>query len=206
MHLKYAILFPLCAFFIPGSEAQTLSYLSLQGGVFFPIRCYHSTHPDNPNAGYAKPGFKFTLQYTRSVRSRLGLTAALIYFTNPVDRIYRSREKQNHYQSLALVAGPSFLSDPRNNWHYESRLLAGIAKVLTPELRLEKGILLPRQSVCAFTWQLEVAILKQLTPKDWLLLKADHQQLKPQFKHSGTRKTEQHMLGIGLSPGAEYSL
>jgi len=180
------------------------SFLSFHAGVSFPIICYGSSDINSSTAGFAKPGFIFDLGYVYRFNTNLGVTGSLFYCSNKAgNNNVQASSSPGSYRFFGILAGPFITKNLASRWDGDIRLLAGVARVLTPNLRHEGETILNENKATAFTWGGGLAIRYQLSDKSFLSLKTDHINLKPQFnlKPGETGKGEQHIVVMNVDAG-----
>ncbi len=178
------------------------SYLSFHAGVSFPIVCYASTSFSNKNAGFAKPGFTVDITYGYRFARYTGIAGSLFYSGNKTRNDLLAGSGKEGYRYFGIVAGPMLIKKLSSKWEGDIRFMAGIAKALSPELVHHEEVLLNKEGATAFVWTAGAGIRYSLSDKTYLSFKADHTQLKPQFKTNGSaQKSEQHIVVINVDAG-----
>ena len=180
------------------------SYLAISAGLAVPIMCYASKDVNNPDAGFAKPGFSIDLGYAYRFNNTVGVTGSVFYMINKAGSgNVKAVSSPGSFRVLGLMAGPMLTANFSNRWAGDVKFLAGIAKTMTPELQYQDETLLNRYSATAFTWGGTAGLRYDLNDHTFLNLQAGHINLKPQFKKKAgeTGKSEQHIVLMNFDAG-----
>ena len=185
------------------------SYLVINAGVAVPIMCYASKDVNNPDAGFAKPGFSIDLGYAYRFNKTLGITGSVFYTINKAGSSnVKAITSPGTFRVFGLMAGPVLTANFSDRWAGDVKFLAGIAKTMTPELQYRDETLLNRYGATAFSWGGTAGLRYDLNKHTFLNLQAGHINLKPQFKKKAgeTGKGEQHIVLMNFDAGVGWKL
>lgn len=180
------------------------SYLVINAGVAVPIMCYASKDVNNPDAGFAKPGFNFDLGYAYRFNNTAGITGSVFYTINRAGSgDVKAVSTPGSFRVVGLMAGPVLTANFSGRLTGDIKFIAGIAKTFTPELQYGDETLLNRRNATAFTWGGTAGLRYDLNGHTFLNLQAGHINLKPQFKKKAgeTGKSEQHIVLMNFDAG-----
>jgi hypothetical protein len=183
------------------------SYLVVSAGVAVPILCYGSKNVNNPNAGFAKPGFSIDLNYSYRFNNTIGIAGTVFYaFNKAGSAAVKAVSSPGSYRLVGLLAGPVLSRNFSDRWAGDIKFIAGITRSMTPELQYGDQILLDDHSVNAFTWSGGIALRYNLSGNTFLQLKTDHINLKPKFKLQAgeSGRNEQHIVLMNVDAGVGW--
>ncbi len=184
----------------PGKER---SMISVNAGIAVPIMCYASNEVNNPDAGFAKPGFIFDFAYAYRFNNTVGLTGSFFYSWNKAGgNGMKAISSPGSYRMIGFLAGPLLNHNFSGRWEGDIRFLAGVSRVFTPALQQGDALWLDKHEATAFTWGGGIGLRYNLDGNAFLQLKADHTNLKPKFNPSTARgKGDQHIVLMNFDAG-----
>lgn len=180
------------------------SSLAFSAGVAVPIMCYADKDVNDPDAGFAKPGFIFDLAYAYRFSNTVGITGSLFYSWNKAgNNTVKAVSSPGSYRMFGLMAGPLFARHFSNRWEGDIRLLAGFSRVFTPALQQGDALWLDTHEKTAFTWGGGIGLRYNFEGNAFLQLKAEHTNLKPQFSKTNglAGKNNQHIVLMNFDAG-----
>ena len=179
------------------------SFLSFSAGISVPILCYGSSNIDKNTSGFAKAGFIVNIHYGYRWGQNLGISASAFYASNTAKTIVQS-QGNDQYSYVGLLAGPLVTTKLFPKTEGDFSLMAGVAHAWSPHLMYQDQTILNKDNSTAFTWSASAAMRYHLSDNTFILLKADHTQLKPKFHGPFTGenvKGEQHIVVMNFDAG-----
>jgi hypothetical protein len=180
------------------------SLLTLSAGVAVPIMCYASKDINDPFAGFAKPGFTIDISYDYRLSNTMGVAGTVFYtFNKTGSDVVSAVSSPGSYRVFGFLAGPVLFRNIADRLSGDIRLMAGLARAMTPELEQRDQTILNRHSAGSFAWKGGIGMRYELGGKTFLRLSSDYMDLKPKFKMKPgeTGKNEQHIVQIMVDAG-----
>ncbi|HET9744588.1 MAG TPA: hypothetical protein VFP97_02680 [Chitinophagaceae bacterium] len=184
------------------------SAFSINIGPSLPVGDFESTNEDNPNAGFAKTGFNFNLNYDYKFIPNVGLGANVFYgFHNIQDELLHNiatNSSADHYQYVGVLIGPMFsgVITPKTNINF--RLMGGVARSNSPEFVLNGATFVEGDWASAFAWKLDGDVRFSFSKNAFFMLNVGYLQTRPDFKVNFLGEIENaeiHVSVINLNAG-----
>lgn len=135
--------------FIPISTQETKagekekSFFVFNAGISVPIICYASSDINKKTAGFAKVGFTVDISYAYRVSTNAGVTGSVFYCANRAgSKTVTAPLSPGSYRFFGCMAGPFVTKNFATRWDADFKMLAGVARVLTPKLQQQDEIVL----------------------------------------------------------------
>ena len=202
----------LVCFVVTAQEKKTpkdlKSAFSFNIGPSLPIGDFESTNESNVNAGFAKTGFNFNVNYEYKFTTNVGLGANFLYgFHNIHDELLHNiaqNSSADHYQYAGIFVGPMLSGriTPRTNANF--RLMGGVARSNSPEFVLDGATFINGDWASAFAWKMDGDVRFQVNKNAFFMLNVGYMQTRPDFKidNFGTiENAEIHISVINLNAG-----
>lgn len=184
------------------------SSFSFNIGPSLPIGDFESTNEDNENAGFAKTGFNFNLNYDYKFIPNVGIAANVFYgFHNIHDELLHNiaqNSSADHYQYAGVLIGPMFsgVITPKTNINF--RLMGGIARSNSPEFILDGATFVEGDWATAFAWKLDGDVRFSFSKNGFVMFNVGYLQTRPDFKinfFGEIENAEIHVSAINLNAG-----
>lgn len=189
-------------------KKEAANFLSIQGGISFPVDHFGRTGMTNPGhglninseSGFAKTGFRGAVDYSHFFTPRVGLGVSAFYnkhaldnkaYVNQLNQLLSGEEevvdltglKLNHWQWYGITAGPAFqYAFPGAARIYAGAyVMGGVANVNSPRATYQDIMLADEDWVVAPVFMTGVNIRKMAGSMLFIEVGADYNYLKPEF-------------------------
>jgi hypothetical protein len=187
---------------------QPNSALSFNIGPAFPIGDFESTNENNENAGFAKTGFNFNVNYDYKFVPNVGLGLNLLYgFHNIHDDLLHSsfqNASADHYQYAGILAGPIFTGKITPKTDVNFRVMGGVARSNSPEFVVQGATFLNGDWATAFAWKMDADMRFSLNKSAFFMFNLGYMQTRPDFKIEflgETQNAEIHISTLNFNAG-----
>ena len=184
------------------------SAFSLNIGPALPVGDFESTNEYNDNAGFAKTGLNFNLNYDYRFVPNGGLGVNVYYgFHNIHDEMLHSaaaNSSADHYQYAGVLAGPMFTGKITPKTDVNLRLMGGITRSNSPEFVIDGATLINGDWASAFAWKMDADMRFSINKNVFFMLNAGYMQTRPDFKIEllgETANAEIHISTINMNAG-----
>ena len=202
----------LVCFVVTGQDNREVkdvkSAFSINIGPSFPIGDFESTNENNDNAGFAKTGFNFNLNYDYKFVPNVGLGVNFYYGHHNIhdEQLHAAAQNSSadHYQCVGFLAGPMFTGKitPRTDINF--RLMGGVARSNSPEFVVDGATVINGDWASAYACQLEADRRCRIHKNMFFKLNAGYMQTRPDFKIDvlgETANAEIHISTLNLNAG-----
>lgn len=211
--MKKLVAFVLCFLMLSAISAQEKkttdnkrSLLALSVGPAFPVGDFASKDPvNNAEAGFAKTGYNFSLQYRYRIQASFGVGAAVMFASHNLDVAAYPGITADHWQYLNVMVGPYISIRLNDDARVDLKSLFGLGYANAPKMTYNDVVALDEQWSSTVAVQLGANLRYNFGKNLCLLGSVDYNALKPSFKYptgeGSTSSASQKLNSVGINVG-----
>jgi Outer membrane protein beta-barrel domain len=193
------------------ADIEKKSALSFNIGPAMPIGDFESTNEDNENAGFAKTGFHFNLNYDYKFVKNAGVAFNFLYGYHNLHKELLNEllpgTDMNHYQYVGFLVGPMFRGELSPKTDINFRLMGGVGRSNSPEFAYQGETLMKEDWASAFAIKFDADVRFNMKKNVFFLVNLGYTQMRPEFEIKelsgwfGDNKFEMHISALNVNAG-----